>query len=158
MTVGDVVGQMFEAVQGAVIMLPSFSIGIELDRGLRFAGRIGEGLFPGFPLEEMIGQESPVLINPLGKNRFHGFPDPLMQQLARRPQKRLISDLLRQGVVKDIFNFRDARPLPDQGRVFEQRHLGVQVGFFPGHTFEHPEQKDAADDRRLLDHPFGFFG
>src|SRR5665647_2341307 len=94
---------MFKAVQGPMIMFASLGVGIELYRGVRFADRILECPFPVFPLEEVIGQESPVLVNPLGKNGFHRFPDFLMQKFARWSQKRLIGDLLRQGVVKDIF-------------------------------------------------------
>ena len=99
-----------------------------------------------------------MLVNPFGKNGFHRFPDFLMKKFARWSQKRLIGDLLRQGVVKDIFNFRNTLPLPDQGRVFEQSHLGFQLGFLARHVFEHPEKKYAPDDSRLLDHPFCFLG
>ena len=66
--------QASRPTKAPTIMFASLGVGIELYRCVRFADRILEGLFPVFPHEEVIGQESPVLVNPLGKNGFHRFP------------------------------------------------------------------------------------
>jgi len=89
-------------------MFASLGVGVELYRDVRGADRIRQA-FPVFPLEEVIGQESPVLVNPLEKC-FHRFPTFDAEVCAMEPEG-LIGDLLRQGVVKDIFNFRNTRPL-----------------------------------------------
>ena len=83
-----------------------------------------------------------------------------MQKFARWSEKRLIGDLLRQGVVKDIFSFRNTRPFPGtQGRISKKSHLGfTNTVSSLCHVFEYPEIKYPPDDRRLLDHPFSFLG
>ena len=140
-------------------MPASLSVGVELYRGVHFADRILEGPLPIFSLEEVIGQESPVLVNPFGKNGFHRHPDFLMEQFAQWSQKCLIGDLLRQGVVKDILDFRNPRLHADQGRLFEQCHLRFQRGL-PHRAMcsSTRKRKTAPDDSRLLDHPFRFLG
>jgi hypothetical protein len=74
-------------------MVAGLGVGLELYCGVRCADRRLPCPFPVFPLEEVIGQESPGPVNALGKNGCHRFPDSLIKKLARWSQKRLIGNL-----------------------------------------------------------------
>ncbi len=150
--------QVAEALERLTALFPGLRIGVKPDGDIRCLRGIPEGLFPSLPTEVVVSQNADEFTDPDAKDRLHRVSHLLMELLAGGAQQRLISDLLREGMFKRIFDLRQSRSFTNQLRLLQQGDLSSDSGFLGRDALEYPVKKNAANHRCFLHDLPGFIG